>query len=467
MSWSVLLLLVALMIAPLLLGITALVLLLRWRHSRSRWVLLALLVPQSLIVALLLWPGGLRVVEFSREILLLLVTLIAWLTLLLTRWQRSHAAPLHALVTGWLLFIVFCATFWFDPGHQSTVSWTRHEKQMQHNLALLEQGARTQLDRLPDNSARELFYRAAARDYPEQTLRYFIRRGLSPLEKTEYGFTPLSKAIESHNAVAVKLFLAVLTPAEIQALSFDYDPLRDLRLDPPEGETRQRQFYNTMALLLKARPEWIHPRDRSSPSYMTTALFTGAGPTADFLLAYLPAPEGLWRLMLLALNDDTPALMAALRQQPSQLEQTISDGAGRSLFLMAWMIKYAPQQTRTALLNSKLIIWDNFRRPEGNNQQGEMSNTLIDEARGNWRFRDESPSVLQQVLISAIAQGVTLSPTQMLAVFRYEDEPETLNMMLSAGLACGPLMSASAQLLTDSAQDSKVRRWIGDACLHR
>ncbi|HBT53515.1 MAG TPA: hypothetical protein DEA84_08365, partial [Erwinia persicina] len=88
MSLSVFLILVSLTIAPLVLGITALVLALRWRHTRSRWVLLASLLPQSLIIALLLWPGGLRVVEFAHEILLLLVSLLTWLTLLMARWQR-------------------------------------------------------------------------------------------------------------------------------------------------------------------------------------------------------------------------------------------------------------------------------------------------------------------------------------------------------------------------------------------
>lgn len=463
-SLSVFLILVSLTIAPLVLGITALVLALRWRHTRSRWVLLASLLPQSLIIALLLWPGGLRVVEFAHEILLLLVSLLTWLTLLMARWQRRDAPPVRALVTGWLLFTVLTVAFWFNPGHQSTMAWTQHERQMQHNLTLLEQGAITQLNRLPDDSARELFYRAAAKVYPEQTLRYFIRRGLSPLDKGENGYSVLSNAIESHNAVALRLFFSVMTPAQIQSLTFDYDPLRDLRHEPPAGEARQQRFYATMAQLLAARPDWIKPRLPDAPSYMTTALFTGMGSTANFLLAYEPAPQGLWRLMLLALNDDTATLMAAVRQQPLLLEQTLSDGSGRDLTLMAWMIKYAPPQTRAALLNSGLIVWDHYLEPERQFGQKGMTNALIDEARGNWRYRDETTSVLQQVLASAIAQGVTLTPKQMLAVFRYEDDPHTLHIMLKAGLRCAPLLSASAQLLTDAEQDAKVRGWISKAC---
>lgn len=465
MSWSVLLLLVGLMIAPLVLGMTALAVALRWRRIRSRWVLLALLVPQALIVALLIWPGGLNVVNFSGEILCWMVTLVAWLTLILARWQPRDAPPVRALATGWLLFSVFTAAFWFYPSHQSTMNWTRHERQMQHNLVLLEQGATTQLNRLPDDSARELFYRAAAKDYPEQTLRYFIRRGLSPLDKGDNGYSALSNAIESHNPAALRLFLSVLSPAQIQALSFDYDPLRDLRLDPPAGEAQQQAFYASMALLLAARPDWIHSRDKQKPSYLTTAIFNGNTESANFLLAYLPAPEGLWHLALLALNGDTAPLMAALRQQPGQLEQSFSEGAGRSLTLMAWMIKYAPPATRTTLLNSGLIRWDHYLQPEGQPGKEEMTNTLIDEARGNWRFREESPSVLQQVLATAIAQGATLPPGQMVEVFRYEDQPDTLRVMLKAGLACGPLMAASAQRLTDSAQDEKARRWVSEACL--
>lgn len=465
MDWTVLILLLGLMLSPLMLGITALILLIRSHHIRSRWVLLAMVLPQVVIGALLLWPGGLMVVEFSRDVLQWLITLIAWLTLFLARWQRRGTPPIPALVTGWLLFIVLTATLYFHPSHQRTMVWKRNEQQMQQNLVLLEQGARSQLDRLSDDSARELFYRAAAKDYPEQTLRYFIRRGLSPLDKGENGYSALSNAIESHNAVALKLFLSVLTPAQIQSLSFDYDPLRNLRLDPPGSEADQQQFYASMALLLAARPDWIHPRDK--PSYLTTTIFNGNVQSANFLLGYLPAPEGLWRLALLALNEDTQTLMAALREQPAQLEQTLSDGEGRSLSLMAWMIKYAPPQIRTALLNSKLIVWDHYQEPSERDGEGVMTNTLIDESRGNWRFRDESPSVLQQVLASAIAQGVTLSPQQMLAVFRYEDEPETLNAMRKAGLPCGPLMSASAQLLTDSAQDTQVRRWISESCLRK
>ncbi|MFK8258229.1 hypothetical protein ACFL9S_10635 [Erwinia sp. AnSW2-5] len=467
MDWSVLILLLGLMLSPLMLGITALILLIRSQHIRSRWVLLAMVLPQIVIGALLLWPGGLIVVEFSRDILQWLVTLIAWLTLFLARWQRRGTVPVQALVTGWLLFIVLTATFYFHPSNQRTMTWKRNEQQMQQNLVLLEQGARSQLDRLSDERARELFYRAAAKEYPEQTLRYFIRRGLSPLDKGENGYSALSNAIERHNADALKLFLSVLTPAQIQSLSFDYDPLRNLRLDPPGSEADQRQFYASMALLLAARPDWVHPRDKHAPSYLTTTIFNGNGQSANFLLGYLPAPEGIWRLAMLALNEDTPTLMAALREQPLLLEQTLSDGEGRSLSLMAWMIKYAPPQTRTALLNSKLIVWDHYQEPSPRDGKGVMTNTLIDESRGNWRFRDESPSVLQQVLASAITQGVTLSPAQMLAVFRYEDEPKTLAVMRKAGLPCGPLMSASAQLLTDSAQDTKVRRWVSESCLRQ
>lgn len=467
MDWSVLILLLGLMLSPLMLGITALMLLIRSQHIRPRWVLLAMVLPQILIGALLLWPGGMSTVEFSRDILQWLVTLVAWLTLFLARWQRRGTPPIQALVTGWLLFIVLAAAFYFNPSNQRTMAWKRHEQQMQHNLVLLEQGARSQLDRLSEESARELFYRAAAKAYPEQTLRYFIRRGLSPLDKGENGYSALSNAIASHNTVALKLFLSVLTPAQIQSLSFDYDPLRDLRLDPPAGEAEQQQFYDSMALLLAARPDWIHPRDKRAASYLTRAIFNGNGQSANFLLRYLPAPEGLWRLALLALNEDTQTLMAALREQPSQLEQTLSDGEGRHLNLMAWMIKYAPPATRTELLNSKLIVWDHYQEPSPRDGKGAMTNTLIDESRGNWRFREESPSVLQQVLASAIAQGVTLSPQQMLAVFRYEDGPETLAVMRKAGLPCGPLMSASAQLLTDSEQDSQVRRWVSESCLRQ
>lgn len=467
MDWSVLILLLALMLAPLMLAVTAIFTVVLSQRARSRWVLLGALLPQSLMIALILWPGGLKVVEFSSEILMWLVTLITWLTLFLARWQRRGTPPIPALVTSWLLFIVLAAAFYFNPSNQSTMAWKRHEQQMQHNLVLLEHGARSQLDRLSDESARELFYRAAAKEYPEQTLRYFIRRGLSPLDKGENGYSALSNAIESHNTVALKLFLSVLTPAQIQSLSFDYDPLRDLRQDPPAGEAEQQQFYDSMALLLAARPDWIHPRDKRAASYLTRAIFNGNGQSANFLLKYLPAPEGLWRLALLALNEDTQTLMAALREQPTQLEQTLSDGEGRHLNLMAWMIKYAPPATRTALLNSKLIVWDHYQEPSPRDGKGAMTNTLIDESRGNWRFREESPSVLQQVLASAIAQGVTLSPQQMLAVFRYEDGPETLAVMRKAGLPCGPLMSASAELLTDSVQDSLVRRWVSESCLRQ
>lgn len=467
MDWSVLLLLAALMIAPLALGITAVVLLMMWQRTAARWVLAGMVVPQSLIIFVMLTAGGLSVVEFSRERLLLLVTLVSWLTLFLARWQRTDRPPFPALVTGWLLFIVLSATLYFDPESQSKMSWKRHEQQMQQNLLLLEQGTFSPLDTLPDDSARELFYRAVARDYSEQTLRYFIRRGLSPLDKGENGYSVLSNAIESHNVVALKLFFSLLTPAQIQSLSFDYDALRDLRRDPPVGEAQQQQFYASMALLLAARPDWIHPRIKQAPSLMTTALFNGITGNANFLRAYLPEPEGFWRLALLVLNDDTQTLMAALRRQPSALEQNLSDGEGRSLNLMAWMIKFAPPQTRTALLQSKLIIWDHYRQLEGPDGHQELTNTLIDEARGNWRFRDEPTSVLQQVLASAIAQGATLSPTQMLAVFRYENNPETLHVMLKAGLPCSALMSASAQLLTDSEQDTKVRGWVSESCLPR
>lgn len=464
MDGSLLILLLGLMLSPLMLGITALVLLIRSQHIRSRWVLLAMVLPQMLIGALLLWAGGLNTVGSSRDVLQWLVTLVAWLTLFLARWQRQETPPIPALVIGWLLFIVLAATFYFNPSNQSIMAWKRNEQQMQQNLIFLQQGARSRLDRLSDESARELFYRAAAKEYSEQTLRYFIRRGLSPLDKGENGFSALSNAIDSHNTVALKLFLSVLTPAQIQSLSFDYDPLRDLRQDPPAGEAEQRQFYGSMALLLTARPDWIRPRDKHTSSYLTTALFNGNGQSANFLLSYLPAPEGLWRLALLALNDDTQALLVALRAQPTQLEKTLSDGEGRSLNLMAWMIKYAPPQTRTALLNSKLIVWDRYQEPSPRDGQGAMTNTLIDESRGNWRFREESPSVLQQVLASAIAQGVTLSPVQMLAVFRYEDRPDTLTVMRKAGLSCVALRSASAQQLTDSPQDSNVRRWINESC---
>ncbi|WP_455814365.1 hypothetical protein [Pseudomonas graminis] len=467
MDWTVLLIILALMLAPLVLAITAVVAVVLAQRAGSHWILLGSLLPQSLIIALLLWPGGLKVVPVSTEILLWLVTLITWLTLFLARWQRRGTPPIPALVTGWLLFIVLTATYYFDPSNQRSMAWKRNEQQMQQNLVLLEQGARTQLDRLSDESARELFYRAAAKEYPEQTLRYFIRRGLSPLDKGENGYSALSNAIESHNVVALKLFLSVLTPAQIKSLSFDYDPLRNLRLDPPGSEADQQQFYASMALLLAARPDWIHPRDKQKPSYLTTTIFNGNVQNANFLLSYLPAPEGLWRLALLALNDDTQSLMTALHQEPSQLEQTLTDGEGRKLSLMAWMIKYAPPQTRTALLNSKLIVWDHYQQPSERDGKGVMTNTLIDESRGNWRFRDESPSVLQQVLASAIAQGVTLSPQQMLAVFRYEDDADTLAVMRKAGLPCGPLMSASTQLLTDSAQDTKVRSWVSESCLRK
>lgn len=467
MDWTVLIIILALMLAPLALAITAVVAVVLSQRARSYWIVLGLLLPQALIIALILWPGGLKVVSCSSEILMWLVTLITWLTLFLARWQRRGTPPVAALVTGWLLFFILAVAYYFDSANQSTMAWKRNEQQMEQNLRLLEQGAYSQLDRLSDERARELFYRAAAKEYPEQVLHYFIRRGLSPLDEGENGYSALSNAIESHNAAALKLFLSVLTPAQIQSLSFDYDPLRNLRLDPPGSEADQQQFYASMALLLAARPDWIHPRDTHKPSYLTTAIFNGNVQSANFLLPYLPAPQGLWRLALLALNDDTQSLMAALRQGPLQLEQILSDGEGRRLSLMAWMIKYAPPQTRTALLNSKLIVWDHYQEPSERDGEGVMTNTLIDESRGNWRFRDESPSVLQQVLTSAIAQGVTLSPEQMLAVFRYEDEPKTLAVMRKAGLPCGPLMSASAQLLTDSVQDTKVRRWISESCLRQ
>lgn len=464
LTWSGLILLLCLGASPLVLGLTVLLFALRWRRPMWRDILLSMLLPQCVIIALLLTATDLSRVPFSCDILLWLVTLLCWLTLFLTRWQRDGSAPLAALVSGWLLFTLFSAAFYFNPSSQSTMVWKRHELNMQHSLVLLEQGARSALDRLPDAEARELFYRAAAQDLPEQRLRYFIRRGLSPLDKGDNGYTPFDNALESHNAPALKLFLSVLTPARIRSLAFDYDPLRNLRLDPPADKAARKQFFDSMALLLAARPDWIHPQDRQQPSYLTTAIFNGMSDNVAFLQAYMPAPTGLWRLAVLALNDDTPAVMAEVRQQPSRLEESLSDGAGRSLNMMAWMIKYAPPQTRSALLNSRLIVWDHYRAASPQDGEGQMTNTLIDEARGNWRFRDESPGVLQQVLVSAIRQGATLSPVQMLAVFRYDDNPQTLEAMLKAGLACGALQAASAQRLGDNAQDRTVRRWVNEAC---
>lgn len=140
MDWSVLILLLALMLAPLMLAVTAIFTVVLSQRARSRWVLLGALLPQSLMIALMLWPGGLKVVEFSSEILMWLVTLITWLTLFLARWQRRGTPPIPALVTSWLLFIVLAAAFYFNPSNQSTMAWKRHEQQMQHNLVLLEQG---------------------------------------------------------------------------------------------------------------------------------------------------------------------------------------------------------------------------------------------------------------------------------------------------------------------------------------
>lgn len=457
LTLSVALLLLIIMLGPLLLAIGALVLAVKWQQPASRRLLLLLLLPQCLIAAVMLWQG-LNAVGLALPMMAWLVLFCALLTLLFGRWRPQ--AWLQALVSGWALFILLAAAFWFYPQHQSAMEWARHQQQVQHNLGLLQRQAWADLDRLPSGQQRELFFRAVEQDYPVESYHYFIRQGISPLDRQEFGFTPFSNAIEHHNPVALDLFLRLMTPAQIQALTFDHDPLRDLRLEPPYHDAERKKFYRSMALLLKARPDWIHPRSGSSPSYFTTAIFNGYTESANFLLAWLPAPQGVWQLALLALNGQTQPLMNALHQQPAQLEETLTEGAGRRLSLMEWLIKYAAQPTRQAVLESNLIAWDRFQRASAD---GKVENTLVNEARGNWRFRDENPTVLQQVLVSAVRQRATLPAAQLADILRYDEQGVTLAMLIEAGLPCSRLLSVSA-LLKEDDKDIRARQRIAQRC---
>lgn len=134
LTLSVALLLLIIMLGPLLLAIGALVLAVKWQQPASRRLLLLLLLPQCLIAAVMLWQG-LNAVGLALPMMAWLVLFCALLTLLFGRW-RPQAWP-QALVSGWALFILLAAAFWFYPQHQSAMEWARHQQQVQHNLGLL------------------------------------------------------------------------------------------------------------------------------------------------------------------------------------------------------------------------------------------------------------------------------------------------------------------------------------------
>ncbi|WP_338494484.1 hypothetical protein VRB95_07610 [Erwinia aphidicola] len=177
LTLSVALLLLIIMLGPLLLAIGALVLAVKWQQPASRRLLLLLLLPQCLIAAVMLWQG-LNAVGLALPMMAWLVLFCALLTLLFGRW-RPQAWP-QALVSGWALFILLAAAFWFYPQHQSAMEWARHQQQVQHNLGLLQRQAWADLDRLPSGQQRELFFRAVEQDYPVESYHYFIRQGISP-----------------------------------------------------------------------------------------------------------------------------------------------------------------------------------------------------------------------------------------------------------------------------------------------
>ncbi|WWJ88159.1 hypothetical protein VRB03_07345 [Erwinia aphidicola] len=152
--------------------------------------------------------------------------------------------------------------------------------------------------------------------------------------------------------------------------------------------------------------------------------------------------------------------MTALHQQPAQLEETLTEGEGRNMSLMEWLIKYAAQPTRQAVLESNLIAWDRFQHASAD---GKVENTLVNEARGNWRFRDENPTVLQQVLVSAVRQRATLPAAQLADILRYDEQGVTLAMLIEAGLPCSRLLSVSA-LLKEDDNDIRARQRIAQRC---
>ncbi|PVZ82599.1 hypothetical protein C9426_29160 [Serratia sp. S1B] len=359
--FMILVLLITLCIAG---GVLLLLLVKSFRHSKSRFLLRWLVLPQLLATLIVWW--GLNFYNVHETFSILVAASIAMLVGIVI---YSFALSTLKSATYGLLFGHFFALilfiFFFD------VSGTNLSTELQagrdiHQLRDIDRSSESFNRRLKDPVfLQEMLLKAVENaDMPEATFRGLLSRGANPFQTYAFNGSIFSTAVDRNNLNALRVFSELLNGDDEQAKNNraflrQENPLDQnfLFSDIPTKEQKQ-QYKTTAKIILDKMPELLND------NVYARILPEASVELVKFLWGYHPPEKPVYRIQAEALlgmvtvADKIAATPGILKEKPA---------AHYSDSLLEYLIEYAPHPVIQAILERNVIRWADYKNSDGTN----------------------------------------------------------------------------------------------------
>ncbi|KEY56625.1 hypothetical protein [Serratia sp. DD3] len=419
------------------------------RHSRSRILLLWMVLPQLLAILIIWWWLNFYNVDETFSMFI-----AASIAMLLGIVIGSFVFSTLKSVTYGLLFGHFFALilfiFFFGISETNLSTELQTGKDMRQ-LRDIDQSSKAFNRRLEDTKFRqEMLHKAASWDMPEATFRGLLARGADPFQIYAYDGTIFSIAVKRHNLNALRAFSELLDGDDEQAKNNRAFLRQENPLDQnfyfsdiPTKEEKQ-QYKTTAKIILDKMPELL------SNEVYARILPEASVELIQFFWGYHPPEKPVYRIQaeallgMVAVADKIAATPGILKEKPA---------AHHAESLLEYLIEYAPRPVIQAILERNVIQWADYKDSEGKNPVLEKA---IYRAR---KYAGDDPQVLTIVMSDILARHAPWLPSQLVQGFYTEEEgSHVVSALHNAGITCKQLREALSNLhVEDLFTDGKQR----------